>query len=250
MAIIRNFWNLKRKVMIKAFGDWDESYQAIPKWMNILKLTNSGTKFAWKTIPLVGIFGNVRFMRGFWTFGPCVEGFKHCRPIIQIDGTFLYGKYKGKLLIATSIDANGNIYPPPPPPPPPPPLAFAIVEEESQDSWSWFLITLRRHVTQREGICLISDRHAGINVVVRNPYVGWSIPHAQRRYCLRHVVSNFNEKFRNKILKDVAYRVGVQYQTRKYECCMEELKQLNANSVAWFSTLDTKKWAQAYDQGY
>ena len=94
--------------------------------MNILKLTNPGTKVDWKTIPLVGISGNVRFMRVFWTFGPCVEGFKHCKPIIQIDGTYLYGKYKEKLLIATSIDTNGHIFP----------FAFAIVEEESKDSWS------------------------------------------------------------------------------------------------------------------
>ena len=56
----------------------------------------------------------------FWIFGSCVEGFKHCRPIIQIESTFLNIKYKGKLLIATSIDANGHIFP----------LAFAIVEEE------------------------------------------------------------------------------------------------------------------------
>ena len=151
-----------------------------------------------KTIPLVGIFGNVRFMQVFWTFGPCVEGFKHCRPIIQIDGTHLYGKYKGKLLIATSIDANGHIFP----------LAFVIVEEESQDSRSWFLIALRRHCTQGEGICLISDHHARINAAIRNPSIGWSVPHAQHRYCLRHMVSNFNDKFRNKILKDMAYRSG------------------------------------------
>ena len=63
-------------------------------------------------------------------------------------------------------------------------------------------------------------------------------------------MSNFNDKFRNKILKDMANRAGVQHQTRKYECCMENLKQLNANSVTWFSKLDTKKWTQAYDQGY
>ena len=88
----KKIWEAKRKAMIKAFGDWDELYQALPKWMNILKLTNPGTKVTWKTIPLVGISGNVRFMRVFWTFGPCVEWFKHCRPIIQIDGTHLYGK--------------------------------------------------------------------------------------------------------------------------------------------------------------
>ena len=97
---------------------------------------------------------------------------------------------------------------------------------------------------------LNSNRHAGINVSVRNPSVGWSVPHAQHPYCLRHVVSNFSDKFRNKILKDMAYRAGVQHQTWKYERCMEELKQLNENSVTWFSKLDTQKWAQAYDQGY
>ena len=64
------------------------------------------------------------------------------------------------------------------------------------------------------------------------------------------MVSNFNDKFRNKILKDMEYRVGVKHQTRKYERFMEEIKQLNANSVTWFSKLDTKNWAQAYDQGY
>ena len=112
--------------MLRVFGDWNESYQALPKWMNILKLTNPGANIVWRTIPLGGISRNVRFMRVFWTFRPSVEGFKHCRPIIKINGTFLYGKYMGKLLIATIIDANGHIFP----------LAFAIVEEESQDSWS------------------------------------------------------------------------------------------------------------------
>ncbi|RVW25044.1 hypothetical protein CK203_114054 [Vitis vinifera] len=126
----RRIWEAKRKTMLRVFGDWDESYQALSKWMNILQLTNPGTKIVWKTIPLGGISGNVRFMRVFWAFEASVEGFKHCRPIIQIDGIFLYGKYMGKLLIATSIDGNGHVFP----------LAFAIVEEESHDSCLGFLL--------------------------------------------------------------------------------------------------------------
>ncbi|RVW45715.1 Serine/threonine-protein phosphatase 7 long form-like [Vitis vinifera] len=47
------------------------------------------------------------------------------------------------------------------------------VEEESSDSWSWFLYTLRSQVMQREGICLISDRHAGIQAAIRDPSIGW-----------------------------------------------------------------------------
>ena len=69
----KKIWEAKRKAMIKAFGDWDESCQALPKGMNFLKLTNPGTKVAWKTVPLVGISRNVCFLRVcFWTFGPCV----------------------------------------------------------------------------------------------------------------------------------------------------------------------------------
>ncbi|KAL0346201.1 UNVERIFIED_CONTAM: hypothetical protein Sradi_4451400 [Sesamum radiatum] len=43
------------------------------------------------------------------------------------------------------------------------PLAFAIVDDESYASWKWFLQQLSRHVIRgRRGVCLISDRHAGI----------------------------------------------------------------------------------------
>ncbi|KAL5161656.1 hypothetical protein HKD37_07G018908 [Glycine soja] len=44
--------------------------------------------------------------------------FKYCKPIIQVDGTHLYGKYSGTLLMATSQDGNGGVLP----------LAFAVVE--------------------------------------------------------------------------------------------------------------------------
>ena len=33
----------KRKAMLRVFDDWDESYQTLPKQMNILHLTNLGT---------------------------------------------------------------------------------------------------------------------------------------------------------------------------------------------------------------
>ena len=92
---------------------------------------------------------------------------------------------------------------------------------------------------------MISDHHTGINGVVRHVANGWN-----HRYCLRHVVSNFNEKYKNKVLKDLAYQDGCQHQPRKYECCMEELKRLNDKCVGWFAKMGTKKWTQAFDGGF
>lgn len=37
----------------------------------------------------------------FWCFGSCIQGFTYCKPIIQVDGTWLYQKYIGTLFIAT-----------------------------------------------------------------------------------------------------------------------------------------------------
>ena len=63
----------------------------------------------------------------------------------------MYGKYKGTLMIAMGCDGNNQLFP----------LAFAIAESENTDSWSWFLACIRAGVTQRKGLCLISDRHPG-----------------------------------------------------------------------------------------
>ncbi|XP_025675679.1 uncharacterized protein [Arachis hypogaea] len=56
--------------------------------------------------------------RVFLSFNPCRRAFKYCKPLVQIDGTHLYGKYKDCLLVAVAQDRNQNIVL----------IAFAIVE--------------------------------------------------------------------------------------------------------------------------
>ena len=72
----------------------------------------------------------------------------HCRPVITVDGTFLYGKYKHKLLIAVATDGANHIVP----------LAYALVDEEKAGTLSWFLAKVLEHVIKdRSNICLMSD---------------------------------------------------------------------------------------------
>ena len=47
----------------------------------------------------------------FWVCHPSIEGFYHCRPILSIDGTHWYGKYKGSLMIAMGCDGNNKLFP-------------------------------------------------------------------------------------------------------------------------------------------
>ena len=102
-----------------------------------------GTQYNYFTIPREPGTTLLRYV--FWAFAPCIAAFRYCRPVISIDETHLYGKYRGVLMIAMATDANQKVLP----------LSFAVVDNESGRSWGWFLEHLRSsigHVIPNEGI--------------------------------------------------------------------------------------------------
>ncbi|XP_025703151.1 uncharacterized protein [Arachis hypogaea] len=139
------------------------------------------------------------FHRLFWTFPPSIKAFRHCKPLISIDGTHLYGKYGSTLLVAIAQDGNSNILP----------VAFALVVGENAESWLFFLSHLRQHVTPQRGILMISDRHNGIKAALEAPDEGWLPLVAYRAFCIRHVAANFALTFKDKdarrLLVNAAY---------------------------------------------
>ena len=90
-------------------------------------------------------------------------------------------------MIAMVIDANNKIYP----------LALAVVKSESTETWGWFLACIRRYVTIRSKLCVISDRHLGIQTIM-----------TEHRYCLRHLCSNVNTRWNNETLKNLVWRAA------------------------------------------
>ena len=155
----------KHKAIRQLFGDFSQSYTELLRLFLGIEQANPGCVVVWKTcetnMPNIEVFKRV-----FWSFKSSIEGFQHCRPVMSIDGTQLYGKYKGKLLIVMGCDGNNQLFP----------LAFAITEGENTDSWGWFLACIRNRVTQRTGICVISDRHPGIMAAMADPHLGWAAP--------------------------------------------------------------------------
>ncbi|KAL6533785.1 hypothetical protein OROHE_013618 [Orobanche hederae] len=235
----KKVWVGKQKAIEHVFGNWEESYATLPKFLGAIQKFNPGTIVEW-CVSRSTDEENVEFRRVFWAFAPSIKGFVHCRPVVSIDGTHLYGKYKGKMLIAMGVDGNNQILP----------LAFAIVENESYDSWNWFLSHIKSHVVkERHGICLISDRHVGILKVVNEHGSPWLEPRGFHRYCLRHFISNFNDKFRNSELKALAYRAGSQNQVRKFNSTMEEIGKLNPEARQWLERHPLDKWTLAHDGG-
>ncbi|KAH1190131.1 hypothetical protein GmHk_20G057766 [Glycine max] len=124
----RKVWLAKQWALEKVYGNWEESYNILPKYLQALQLFVPGTIVRIQTKPALDkssqpIPNKVIFHRLFWLFKACIDAFAFCKPIVQIDGTWLYGQYKGTLLIAVAQDGANNIFP----------LAFAIVEGETAD---------------------------------------------------------------------------------------------------------------------
>nr|XP_023884330.1 uncharacterized protein LOC111996582 [Quercus suber] len=153
-------WDAKQRAIAKISGDWEESYHRLRKLLLAYLDQEPSTWFWYHTIPR-DEFDDTILRYVFWAFTPCIEGFRHCKPVISIDGTHLYGKYRGVLLIAMATDANNKVLP----------LAFAVVDKESGPSWRWFLECLRNalgDVIADKDICIISNRHKGIQNAIAN----------------------------------------------------------------------------------
>ncbi|KAL0456107.1 UNVERIFIED_CONTAM: hypothetical protein Slati_0949900 [Sesamum latifolium] len=177
----------------------------------------------------------------FWAFRPYLEGFRYCCKLISIDRTHLYTKYKHKLLVAVTLDANQQILP----------IAFTLVDEESLASWRWFLEMLAKHLMldDDDRICLIFDRHSGLISAI-NCVPAFMFSRGVHHFCLRHVCSNFNNKYKNIQLKDLCCRVGAEQNVRKFERKMEEIRELNEEAFDWLQKIDKAQWTLSHDGGW
>ncbi|KAL0352429.1 UNVERIFIED_CONTAM: hypothetical protein Scaly_1631600 [Sesamum calycinum] len=145
-------------------------------------------------------------------------------------GTIVEWKHKGFQASTAAMDGNQQVLP----------LAFAVVDEETYPSWKWFLQQLSRHVIRgRRGMCLISDRHGGLIKAVREG-PDFVSPHGVHRYCLRHVCSNFNSTIKNVVLKDLCWQAGSEYQLRKFNRIMDEIKKQDVKAFAYLDRLIRK----------
>ena len=95
----------KHKAFRHLFGDFSQSYTDLPRLFLAIEQANHGCVVIWKTTSH-SVPNNETFQRVFWAFKPSIEGFANCRPVLSIDGTHLYGKYKGTLLIAMGCDGD------------------------------------------------------------------------------------------------------------------------------------------------
>ncbi|XP_047949355.1 uncharacterized protein LOC125195217 [Salvia hispanica] len=228
-------WYARRTAIELVYGGWEWSFKVQPSYLNEMQRQNPGTIVEWLHDDSLSRGMNKVFKYVFWAFGPAVEVFQLCKPVLTVDGTHLRGRCRGKILIAVGFDANKKCLP----------VAFAIADEETKESWNWFMERIRLHVAKYE-ICVISDRHVGITDAMNSP-IWKEEPKGHHRFCLVHVRKNVLQNHKGIMVKRLVWKMGIATKKRKFKKRRRLLRNVNNEALQYLDTVDKEKWNLAYD---
>ncbi|KAL0669044.1 hypothetical protein Bca4012_031748 [Brassica carinata] len=105
----------------------------------------------------------------------------------------MFGKYKGCLLTASGQDANFQVFP----------IVFAVVDNETNEFWSWFFEKLTEIVEDGSDLSIVSDRANQICVAKDKWY-----PLSHHGCCLVHLQRNVDAKFKKRNQKQMVGRAA------------------------------------------
>ncbi|KAI0502600.1 hypothetical protein KFK09_017554 [Dendrobium nobile] len=137
------------------------------------------------------------------------------------------------LLSATSLDGNNGLFP----------IGFAVVENESKQTWLWFLDNLGETIgTELEPLAFISDMEKGLGEAIREVY-----PEAEHRICIRHLWKNIKKNFHCKDghkIQGLVWAAANAYTCTEYNNKLCELSVLNQTIHAYLISLPYK-WSRS-----
>ncbi|KAL9672139.1 hypothetical protein QQ045_028387 [Rhodiola kirilowii] len=101
---------------------------------------------------------------------------------------------------------------------------------------------IREGVTQREGLCVVSDRHNGILAAMRE--TEWQEPMSYHCVCVRHLQSNFLTKVKDEVLKAKLRDVTYEKELKLKERFAELLQLLHDKPLAhkWLVDMNVELW--------
>ncbi|KAL6584999.1 hypothetical protein OROMI_004288 [Orobanche minor] len=227
-------WRAYESGMHKIFGSYDDSYDHLRWYCNAIERTNEGSIVSLESNP-----NNNCFERVFIAFKACLDGFKKCRPMLFIDGTFMIGRAKGTLLGATAKDGDNGLFL----------VAIVIVSAENTSNWVWFLEKLRDFVHHEKEICYLSDRNTGLMSAF--PKVFTNPTHL---FGLYHLLANIRGHFTKGWTNDQRENLGVHFKNCAYAPNIRIFNEKVAifkavgGKVAeeWIGELHLHKWAVAH----
>ncbi|CAA7019987.1 unnamed protein product [Microthlaspi erraticum] len=225
-------WKARELAIADAHGTEEASYRLLPKYMYLLKYANPDSLCHLHTE--VDKKGDRRFKYAFVALKTCIDGWKHLRIVVVVDGTHMFGKYRGAILTASGQDANFQIFP----------IAFAVVDSENDESWLWFFEKLLDIISDGADLAMISDRAPSIATAKEVHY-----PLAHHGNCLLHIQRNVNQKFTKRKQRYIVGVAGEAYTKAKFKRVYDLLKETDMKCWKYMELIDVRLWTRAYFEG-
>lgn len=221
-------------------GTDEDSYRALPIYCEDLSRNNPGSKIVLESA--ANDDGGYRFKRIFVCYGASAKGFVYCKLVLGLDGTFLIAKYRGVLLTATAVDANGSLFP----------LASAVVDAENDENWTWFVSLLHEVVEENapallasQALAFVSDRQKGLFDGVK-----LSFPNSPHGYCLRHLYENMYKEFKHSMLKTFLFKAACAITKEDFDKALEDINSIHPRALDWLlKHAEPQHWAEYYFPG-
>ena len=173
-------WKAKQRAMKNLYGDWANTFRMLYNFKAEVEKRSPGSVVEIDTE--VSAKGEVKFSKFFMALKPCIDGFKAgCRPYLSIDSSFLTGKWNGQLAACNALDGHNWMFP----------IAVGLFQSETEASWTWFMIQLKRCLGPVSPLAIHTDACKGLENSVKNVF-----PHAEQRECFGHLWMNLIKKFR------------------------------------------------------
>ncbi|KAK2646235.1 hypothetical protein Ddye_021430 [Dipteronia dyeriana] len=217
-------WRAKEHAKTILYGKPEDSYQLLPAYFHLLKVTNLGTLTAIHTDL------NNNFLYAFFALGQCIKGFQTViRPVITIDATHLKGAFDGVIYVASCKDEDEHAYP----------EAFGVGDGETENSWTWFLERLREAIREVGGMLFVFDRHASIAKALSIVYP--NVPHC---ICFFHLKQNLNPRLKGwKEVLDVYCKAAYCSTSRQFNLEMDEIKKIHQGTYDTLMSIWPDLWS-------
>ncbi|XP_010496991.1 PREDICTED: uncharacterized protein LOC104774022, partial [Camelina sativa] len=199
-------WRAKEAAQILVRGTPEDSYHNIAKWLFMAKERNPGS------VVYLEMDSGTKFKYVFIAFGPSIRGFDLLRRVIAVDGTFLKGKFKGTLLVATAQDGDHHLYP----------IGFAIVDSENDKSWNWFFRCLRTIIPDAPDLVFVSDRASSIAKALTELY-----PASHHRICKYHLGNNIKVSFKGQSYLPLVESAAIAYTREEFAKIFIQIQDAN-----------------------
>ena len=178
----------------------------------------------------------------FVCYSTSAMGFIYCCLVLGLDGTHLKAKYRGLLLGATAVDANGSLFP----------LPSTVVGVKNNENQIWFVRLLHEVIAEYapallvpQTLTFISDRQKGLLDGVQLSFL--NSPHG---YCLRHLYENMYKEFKHPMLKVFLFKAARATTKDDFDKALEDINTLHPRALEWLLThADPMHWAEYYFPG-